>query len=44
MGAQEPLPRRERIDLIKNNLFSIKFKNNDRLRPQCFIEDSVSSE
>lgn len=44
MGAQEPLPRREHIDLIKNNLFSIKFKNNNRLRPQCFIEDSVLSE
>lgn len=41
MGVHEPLPRRERVDLIGQNLFTVKLDGGDRLRPKCYINDKV---
>jgi hypothetical protein len=41
LGSQEPLPRRETVDLISKKLFRIEFEDGDRRRPKCYADDSV---
>lgn len=42
LGMEEPLPRREQVDLIGKKLFHIK--HGDRLKPKCYIEDNLLKE
>jgi hypothetical protein len=44
LGSQDPLPRRETVDLINNKLFRIEFEDGDRRRPRCYADDSVLKE
>lgn len=44
MGAIEPLPRKEKVDLISQKLFTVKLDGGDRLRPKCYIDDKVLEE
>lgn len=39
LGQREPLPRRERMDLIKKKNFRIDHEGGDRLKPKCFIDN-----
>ncbi|MCH88546.1 hypothetical protein A2U01_0009436, partial [Trifolium medium] len=41
LGNQAPVPQRETIDLIGQNLFRIEFENGDRRHPRCYADDSV---
>jgi hypothetical protein len=41
VGAPVPVPRRETIDLIGKQLAKIDLEEGDRLRPHCYIDDSV---
>jgi hypothetical protein len=41
LGMQEPLPRRETVDLIGKKLFRIEFEDGDRRHPRCYADDSV---
>lgn len=41
MGSAEPLSRREVVNLIEKKLFWINYEKKDRLKPRCFIKDSV---
>jgi hypothetical protein len=41
LGNQEPVPRRETVDLIGKNLFRIEFEDGDRRRPRCYADDSA---
>ncbi|MCI13168.1 hypothetical protein A2U01_0034284, partial [Trifolium medium] len=41
LGNQEPIPRRETVDLISKKLFRIEFEDGDRRRPRCYADDSV---
>lgn len=44
LGAQEPLPRREKVDLSAKNLFKIELEGGDRLKPKCYIAESILEE
>lgn len=44
LGCDEPLPKREVVDLIEKELFSIVLEKDDRLRPKCFIDDKLLEE
>lgn len=44
MGVEESLPRREKVDLIGQKLFTVKLDGGDRLRPKCYINDKVLEE
>lgn len=39
LGAQEPLPRKEKVDLVSNKLFRVELEGGDRLKPKCFLEE-----
>jgi len=41
VGASVPVPRQETIDLIGKQLAKIDLEEGDRLRPHCYIDDSV---
>jgi hypothetical protein len=41
LGNQDPIPRRETVDLISKKLFRIEFEDGDRRRPKCYANDSV---
>ncbi|KAJ1431376.1 hypothetical protein SESBI_07231 [Sesbania bispinosa] len=44
MGQKEPLVRRERMDLISNKLFRIELEDGNRLKPRCYVADTVLNE
>jgi hypothetical protein len=39
MGAQAPLPRLEKTNLIEKDLFKIKLQDGDHLKPRCFLDE-----
>ncbi|KAK2412313.1 zinc ion binding / nucleic acid binding protein [Trifolium repens] len=41
LGNQEPIPKRDTVDLISKKLFRIEYEDGDRRRPKCYADDSV---
>ncbi|KAJ1382966.1 hypothetical protein SESBI_43781 [Sesbania bispinosa] len=41
LGNQNARIQRERVDLISNNLFRIEHEEANRLKPHCYVVDSV---
>ncbi|KAJ1432891.1 putative Transposon TX1 [Sesbania bispinosa] len=41
VGSKSARYARERLDLIGNKLFRIEYENGDRLKPRCYVADTV---
>jgi hypothetical protein len=41
LGNQEPILKRDTVDLISKKLFRIEYEDGDRRRPKCYADESV---
>nr|KYP44679.1 hypothetical protein KK1_033793 [Cajanus cajan] len=41
MNNKAPLPRMPKADLIGQSLFRIEFEDGNRLKPRCFLDETV---
>lgn len=44
MGEQTPATRKEKVDLLAQNLFKMEWDEGDRLKPRCYIADALLDE
>jgi len=38
-----PLPKRDHMDLLAENKFKIELEDGDKLKPNCYIDETINS-